>query len=132
MNSSGGTASTPPPFCAISANTTSILVIGSSANDLNRSSDIRSVRLQGFDDGLRQRRVGIHQHEIVCGLRRQLVQQPEPFCCQFYVQGAETGGIAAGSAETGDESESEWVSDGKDDRNGLGCGFGRARRRRAQ
>jgi len=88
--------------------------------------------LQGFDDGLRQRRVGIHQHEIVCGLRRQLVQQPEPFCCQFYVQGAETGGIAAGSAETGDESESEWVSDGKDDRNGLGCGFGRARRRRAQ
>jgi len=69
--------------------------------------------------------VRIDERSEARGRWQQLTQQAEPFAAGFQAHGSDTGDIAAGSVETGDETKLDRVPSGaKHDRNRRGRGFG--------
>src|SRR5262245_8061087 len=85
----------------------------------------RGRSLNVRDKGLCEGKVGIDQHANAHGSRLQLMQQPKSLCPKLS-KPRDTGDIAAGPVETGDEAEFNRVAaDGEDDRDRrsrrLGC-----------
>ena len=64
------------------------------------------------------------------GTRPQLTQEPKVLCRKFDRGEADTGDVAVGPIEAGDEANLHRVAPGHEDyRHCRGCGFGRERRR---
>src|SRR5262249_11204855 len=86
----------------------------------------RGLHVSYFGFGSRVRWVEEKTHSS--GTRHQLAQQLQPFRSKRFDQKIYTGDIAAGSAETGNQTKLDGVGAGhENDRNGCGGSFGRQR-----
>src|SRR5262245_21585956 len=94
--------------------------------DFDLLPDGRGRSLNVRDKGLCEGKVGIDQQANAHGSRLQLMQQPKSLCPKLSNDKRDTGDIAAGPVETGDEAELYRVAAaGEDDRDRrsrrLGC-----------
>src|SRR6516165_1501315 len=97
------------------------LSISAGVKDLNVKSQARGSDLQVLDEGLRQSRGRVNEHEIARVLRHQLPDQPKSLGRNVGIQRGGAGDIAAGSAEAGDKTKGDNVAaDGEDDGNRSG------------
>src|SRR5262249_4749708 len=65
-------------------------------------------------------------HANARGFRPQLMQEPKLFCSKFRPDETDTGDVATGAVEAGDEAVPDRIAPCcEDDRYRRGCGFGR-------
>src|SRR5262245_16615060 len=98
---------------------------GAGVEDFNSPPNGQSRSPNVRDNALGRGPLGIGEHANARGFRPQLMQEPKLLCSKFRQDETDTGDVATGAVEAGDEAVPDRVAPGcEDDRYRRGCGFG--------